>query len=75
MKDFKNILKTAKITSVKSYKILYGTKNNIFAKVHAKQADSSWYCEIKPTNKIIINTKYYAYTDAIIEYNKQIEQY
>jgi hypothetical protein len=69
---YEEILKDAKITNVKSYKTIYGTKENIFACTHMGHPDCSWYCEIKETGEIIINTKYYKYTEDIINYNKTI---
>ena len=67
---YTEILKKAKINKVKSYKNLYGTKENMFAKVHQGQPDCSWYCKIKDDGKIIINTKYYSYPGSVINYNK-----
>tara|TARA_R100001015_G_C4627390_1_gene186868 strand:- start:1667 stop:1891 length:225 start_codon:yes stop_codon:yes gene_type:complete len=66
---YKDILKKAGIKGVKSYKKIYGTKENMFAKTHSGQPDSSWYCEIKDNGKIIVNTKYYDYPKSVIEYN------
>ena len=67
---YRTILKEAGIKGVESYKNLYGTKANIFAKVNKGHVDSAWYCEIKQNGQIIINTKYYSYPDSVIEYNK-----
>ena len=69
---YKDILKQANIKKVESYKKIYGTKENVFAKVHGGQPDSAWYCEIKDNGEIIINTKYYAYPESVIEYNNKI---
>ena len=71
---YRDILKKAKIRSVKSYKNIYGTKENIFAKVSRGCPDCSWYCEIKENGKIIINTKYYDYTQSVIDYNNSIKE-
>jgi hypothetical protein len=69
---YRNILKKAGIKNVKSYKKIYGTKENVFAKTYNGQSDSSWYCEIKENGEIIINTKYYDYPKSVIEYNNLI---
>lgn len=69
---YKDILKKAGIKGVKSYKKLYGTKENMFAKTHSGQPDCSWYCEIKDNGKIIVNTKYYNYPKSVIKYNNCI---
>ena len=70
---YRDILKSAEIKNVKSYKSIYGTKENIFAKVYKGQPDSAWYCEIKEDGRILINTKYYEYTKSIIDYNNSIK--
>ena len=69
---YRTILKKAGIKNVKSYKKIYGTKDNVFAKGSSGYYDSTWYCEIKSDGKILINTKYYDYPKSVIEYNKSI---
>ena len=68
----KEILKKAKITGVKSYRQLYGTKKNIFAKCYKGSVDSVWYCEIRESGYIVINEKYYNIPDSVIKYNESI---
>ena len=71
-KIYRDILKKAGIKSVKSYKEIYGTKENLFAKVHNGLPDCSWDCEIDDDGTIFVNTKYYNYTESIIDYNNSI---
>jgi hypothetical protein len=70
--DYKEILKQANIKGVKSYKQLYGTKLNMFAFFAKGYADSSWYCKILEDSSIVINTKYYEYSEAVISYNNSL---
>ena len=70
----KSILKKAGIRGVKSYEELYGTKDNVFAKVRNGYPDSAWYCEIKPNGHIVINTKYYGIPESVDKYNNQLEK-
>jgi hypothetical protein len=70
---YKTILKEVGIRGVKSYFQLYNTKTNVFAFASKDSVDSAWYCEIKESGEIIINTKYYSIPPKVIEYNKSLQ--
>ena len=70
--NYKDILMKAGIKSVKSYKQLYKTKCNLFAKSTKTSTDSSWYCEVRSDASIVVNTKYYSYPQSVTDYNNKL---